>query len=176
MVQKYWSNQFLQNYVFHTWKSSFKNILCKNFLDSISLKRQSGRSGLFSALPNVVIPFRWMRISFFSIVWTCLRKKKTTKHFKSYPRLPVCIKWENLEYQRCRNLFIFIWFLHRGSLNPLTAMGDQHRISPYNINTISSRQVRRIERNINNVIIYWSNNKFSELVSKNWIADSKENH
>ena len=28
-------------------------------------------------------------------------------------------------------------------LNPLTPMSDQDRISPYNINTISSRQVMR---------------------------------
>ena len=33
--------------------------------------------------------------------------------------------------------------------NPLTPMSDQDRISPYNINTISSRQVTRIKRNIN---------------------------
>ena len=33
--------------------------------------------------------------------------------------------------------------------NPLTPMSDQDRISPYNINTISSRQVMRIKKNIN---------------------------
>ena len=33
--------------------------------------------------------------------------------------------------------------------NPLTLMSDQDRISPYNINTISSRQVMRIKKNIN---------------------------
>ena len=33
--------------------------------------------------------------------------------------------------------------------NPLTLMTDQDRISPYNISTISSRQVMRI-KNINN--------------------------
>ena len=33
-------------------------------------------------------------------------------------------------------------------LNPSTLMGDQHRISPYNINTISSRQVMRNKKNI----------------------------
>ena len=38
-------------------------------------------------------------------------------------------------------------------LNPLTLMGDQHRISPYNINTISSRQVMRNKKNINDGII-----------------------
>ena len=34
-------------------------------------------------------------------------------------------------------------------LNPLTPMSDQDRISPYNIHTISSRQVMRIKKNIN---------------------------
>ena len=31
-------------------------------------------------------------------------------------------------------------------LNPLTPTSDQYRISPYNINTISSRQVMRIKK------------------------------
>ena len=34
-------------------------------------------------------------------------------------------------------------------LSPLTPMSDQDRISPYNIHTISSRQVMRIKKNIN---------------------------
>ena len=38
-------------------------------------------------------------------------------------------------------------------LNPITPMSDQDRISPYNINTISSRQVMRIKKNINKGII-----------------------
>ena len=33
-------------------------------------------------------------------------------------------------------------------VNPLTPMSDQDRISPNNINTISSRQVMRIKKNI----------------------------
>ena len=37
--------------------------------------------------------------------------------------------------------------------NPLTPMSDQDRISPYNISTISSRQVMRIKKNINLGII-----------------------
>ena len=32
------------------------------------------------------------------------------------------------------------------TLNPLTPMSDQDRISPYNINTISSRKVMRIKK------------------------------
>ena len=39
------------------------------------------------------------------------------------------------------------------SLNPLTPMGDQDRISPYNTNTISTRYVMRIKKNINLGII-----------------------
>ena len=38
-------------------------------------------------------------------------------------------------------------------INPLTPISDQDRISPYNVNTISSRQVMRIEKNINRGII-----------------------
>ena len=33
-------------------------------------------------------------------------------------------------------------------INPLTPMSDQDRISPYNINTTSNRQVMRIKKNI----------------------------
>ena len=33
--------------------------------------------------------------------------------------------------------------------NPLTPMSDQDRIFPYNINTVSSRQVMRMKKNIN---------------------------
>ena len=50
-------------------------------------------------------------------------------------------------------------------VNPFTPTNDQDRISPYNINTISSRQVMRIEKNISHGIISWSNTKFSELTS-----------
>ena len=43
---------------------------------------------------------------------------------------------------------------HRNQIvNPFTPTSDQDRISPYNINTISSRQVMRIEKNINHGII-----------------------
>ena len=45
------------------------------------------------------------------------------------------------------SVFFFIYFAVL--INPLTPMSDQDRISPYNINTISSRQVMRIKKNIN---------------------------
>ena len=37
-------------------------------------------------------------------------------------------------------------------INPLTPVGDQDRISPYYINTISCRQVMRLKKNINDGI------------------------
>ena len=39
-----------------------------------------------------------------------------------------------------------LWTLY--SINSFTPTSDQDRISPYNINTISSRQVMRIKKNI----------------------------
>ena len=45
-------------------------------------------------------------------------------------------------------------------------MSDQDRISPYNIDTISCRQVMRITTNINLGIISWSMTKFSQPMSQ----------
>ena len=45
-------------------------------------------------------------------------------------------------------------------------MSGQDKISPYNTNTISSRQVMRIKKNINYGIISWSNTKSSKLTSQ----------
>ena len=61
----------------------------------------------------------------------------------------------------------FIWIEEKvpSMLKPFTPTSDQDRISPYKINTISSREVMRIEKNINHGIISWSNTKFSELTS-----------
>ena len=52
------------------------------------------------------------------------------------------------------------------ALNYLTAISDQDRISPNDINTISSRQVMRTMRNIGKRIISCSNTKFSKLTSQ----------
>ena len=49
------------------------------------------------------------------------------------------------------------------NVNPLTPMRDQDRISPYNINTISTRLVMRMKNNINLEIISSSNTKLSGL-------------
>ena len=35
------------------------------------------------------------------------------------------------------------------TINPLTLMSDQDRISPYNIKTISTREVMRIQKTMN---------------------------
>ena len=42
-------------------------------------------------------------------------------------------------------------------------MSDQARISPYNVNTMSSRQVMRRKKNINQGTISLYNPKFSKL-------------
>ena len=55
-------------------------------------------------------------------------------------------------------------------------MSDQDRISPYDINTISSRIVMRLEKNINKEIISWLNTEFSELNLKNCMKYSKKNY
>ena len=60
-------------------------------------------------------------------------------------------------------LVLISFLLTLFSLNPLTPMCDQDRISPYNINTISTRWVMRINENINLGRISWSNPKFLEL-------------
>ena len=63
--------------------------------------------------------------------------------------------------------FTFEYLPHRiklqFGLSPLTPMSDQDRISPYNINKISTRQVMKIKKNVYFGIINWSNTKFSEL-------------
>ena len=55
-----------------------------------------------------------------------------------------------------QDLFSEILSIHqhkRYKVNHLTCMSEQDRISPYNTNTISSRQMMRIEKNINQGII-----------------------
>ena len=49
--------------------------------------------------------------------------------------------------------------------NSLTPMSDREIISPYRVDTISSRQVMRIKKKINKGITIWSNIKFSDLTS-----------
>ena len=49
------------------------------------------------------------------------------------------------------------------TINPLTPVSDQDRISPYYIYTISYRQVMRIKKTVNYGITNWSNIKFSKL-------------
>ena len=47
----------------------------------------------------------------------------------------------------------------------LTSMSDQDRISSYKVNTISTRQVMRVKKNINKRIFSRSKTKFSDLKS-----------
>ena len=51
-------------------------------------------------------------------------------------------------------------------INPLIPTSDQDKISPNNVNTISSRQVMRIKESLKKGIISWSNTKFSKLTSQ----------
>ena len=50
-------------------------------------------------------------------------------------------------------------------VTPLNSTSDQDRISPLSINTLSSRQLMRIKKDINQGVSSWSNIKFSELSS-----------
>ena len=51
------------------------------------------------------------------------------------------------------------------TVTPLNSTSDQDRISPLSINTLSSRQLMRIKKDINQGVSSWSNTKFSELSS-----------
>ena len=62
------------------------------------------------------------------------------------------------------------------TLNPLTPMSDQDRISPHNINTISTRQVMRMKKNINlRKLVDPILNSLNWYI-KNCMVDSKENN
>ena len=58
-----------------------------------------------------------------------------------------------VHYTVTSNLCIIILSLTIPLINPFTPISDQDRISPYNINTISCRQVMRIDTNISQEII-----------------------
>ena len=58
-----------------------------------------------------------------------------------------------VHYSVTSNLCIIILSLTIPLINPFTPISDQDRISPYNINTISRRQVMRIDTNISQEII-----------------------
>ena len=71
--------------------------------------------------------------------------------------------WSNTVRRVSNKIQDHFFLLH---LNLLTPQGDQDRISPYNINTISSRKVMRKKKNINQEIISWSSTKFFKLTSQ----------
>ena len=58
-----------------------------------------------------------------------------------------------VHYTVTTNLCIIILSLTIPLINPFTPISDQDRISPHNINTISCRQVMRIDTNISQEII-----------------------
>ena len=55
-------------------------------------------------------------------------------------------------------------FLSSRDLNPLTPRSDLHATSPYNLFTLSSKQVMRILKLIMSKLSSWSNTKFSSLI------------
>ena len=75
-------------------------------------------------------------------------------------------KMQQIGRERRERIFLGETLQVRHLTNLLTPMSGQDRISPYNIKTISSRQVTRIKKNINWGIISWSNTRFSELMIK----------
>ena len=89
--------------------------------------------------------------------------------FHSLPvNVDVTSSVSNLRRQKERVNFYHSWTADEYcviTLNPLTPMSDQERISPYKINTISTRKVMGIKKNINLGIISRSNTKFSELTN-----------
>ena len=74
-----------------------------------------------------------------------------TKGYALFMLLPG--NWESF-------LYLWSWLLHDNNLKK-----DLDIISPYNINSLSSRQfVKRRKKNINYGNILWSNNNSSELI------------
>ena len=96
-------------------------------------------------------------ISTFHAPWLASSEVNSTQHS------PLSSWWEEIMHQKL-NFEPFFGILKE--INSLTSMSDQDRISPYNINTTSSRQVMRIKKNIILGIINWSNPKFSKLTSQ----------
>ena len=60
-------------------------------------------------------------------------------------------------------------FKYCQTFNLFPSVSDQDRISRYNSNTISSRQVMRIKTNMNKGIVSWSNTKFSKLTLREFV-------
>ena len=73
---------------------------------------------------SIVFPRRWTSTEFRKTQISIPRKLM----YRKFKKLPVS---------------------HNHFFHPLTPMSDQDRISPYNINTISTRWVMRIKKNIN---------------------------
>ena len=63
-----------------------------------------------------------------------------------------------------------------GQVNPLTSMSDQDRISPNNINTTSSTQVKRKKENMNYGLLVDPVSNSPTLHHNKCMANSKENY
>ena len=61
-------------------------------------------------------------------------------------------------------MYFSLKFLPFKHFNPLAPMSDQDRISPYNIDTISTKEVIRIKKNINLGITSQSSTEFFERI------------
>ena len=148
--------------------------LSKNRLDSISWWAQA--QIMFSSLAHTVKQYliKWgtFHIIFISVINLFTTLLQVKELFKSLNVTFYALEIDLLgNINNTRKLIkqenwisIFITFLHwllhsvlctfrqvlkrRTLFNPLTPLSDQDRISPYNINTISSRLVMRIKKNI----------------------------
>ena len=72
-------------------------------------------------------------------------------------------------YDRVRSIIVFFFYILSRmvsfKLNPLSTKGDQHEISPYNINAFEYILVMRIEYIIREDDASWYFNKFSPTTS-----------
>ena len=136
----------------HEAEKSFSTSFLKKFFSSKS-------SHFYELVPTHVHSFSNWKANFFFHPKSLPPNGTVTRSY--YTTSFKCSKDKNVlqfchQYNQCNCKSIF---------NPLTLTSDQDGISPYNINTISSRQVTRIKKAINWRIVSWSNAKFSEPTS-----------
>ena len=78
------------------------------------------------------------------ILMTKKKKKVDDDHM-----IKIMLEFMSPEF-KVRMCWTLVWLklIEKKHFNPLPPMGDHHRISPYNINTISNRQEMRMKKNI----------------------------
>ena len=122
------------------------------------------RSSIIGGLPLISFPASRQLKLLGRRIWFC--------HFWFPPTsTPTPFVNYALKYSYDPSSWAIKYFL--STLNPSTPTSDQDRISLYNINTISSRQVMRIKKDISYGIKSWSNTKFckptsQELYGRQW--------